>query len=284
MKSISKKLICLAAAGMCAAYLLVANKAVGISEIEVTGERIPDSFDGFKIVQVSDLHNESFGKNNEKLLEKIRALSPDVIAVTGDIVDSYSTDVAVVEAFVAEAIKIAPVYCVTGNHEFRTDTAERLTASLGALGARVLRGERLVLERGGEAVSFYGIDDPLVSGDYLTEYEAQIVGRELEELERDGNYSILLSHRPEFFDIYKQYGFDLVLTGHAHGGQFRLPLVGGVIAPGQGFFPEYDSGVYEKDATVMVVSRGLGNSVIPLRINNNPELVLIRFASEEARQ
>ncbi len=282
MRSLYKKLtLCAAATFICSAYLLIANKAIGTTEIEITSARLPDSFNNFRIVQVSDLHNESFGRNNGKLLDKIRGLSPDIIAVTGDIVDSYRTDVAVAEAFIAEAVQIAPVYCVTGNHEYRTATAERLTASFESFGARVLHGARVGLEKDGEAISVYGIDDPRISGDYITDYEAEVVRSELDKLERDEKFSILLSHRPEFFDAYKSYGFDLVLTGHAHGGQFRLPLAGGVFAPGQGFFPEYDSGVYGENGTTMVVSRGLGNSVIPLRINNNPELILITLTKEE---
>lgn len=276
MKPLYKKITVAAVSlALCATYLLVANKAIGVNKIDIADKEIPDSFNNFRIAHISDLHNESFGKDNEKLLSEIEELTPDVIVITGDIVDSYRTDAAVAEAFVSQAVKIAPVYYVTGNHEFRTGLAERLTASFESCGAKALCGKKLTLEKEGSAISFYGVDDPRASGDYLTEYEAEVIADSLEKLDKGEGYSVLLSHRPEFFDMYSQYGFDLVLTGHAHGGQFRIPFIGGVFAPGQGFFPEYDSGAYEKDGTTMVVSRGLGNSVIPLRVNNNPELILI---------
>ncbi len=281
MKSVYKKLIASAvAATFCVTYLLAANKSIGITEFTVTSSEIPDSLDGFRIVHVSDLHNESFGRNNEKLLSEIKSLNPDAIAITGDIIDSRRTDISVAVAFTSQAVKIAPVYYVTGNHEFRTAASESLFASMEKQGVSLLRGERLTVKKEDGSVSFYGIDDPRISGDYLGEYEAEKVRSDLEGLDRGEDFSILLSHRPEFFDIYSDFGFDLVLSGHAHAGQFRLPFIGGTFAPGQGFFPEYDSGIYRKNATAMIVSRGLGNSVIPLRVNNNPELISITLIKE----
>ena len=282
--ALNKKMICSAlfilSAILITVLLLICNKAITVREFTVYDEKLPKAFDGFRIVHVSDLHNESFGTDNEKLISEIKKLAPDAIAITGDIIDSRRTDADVSVAFVAKAVETAPVYYVTGNHEYRTSIPDKLIASLKSVGARVLCGEKITLEKDGGEISFYGIDDPRISGDYLTDYEAEVVKKELEELHRGEDFSILLSHRPEFFDIYKEFGYDLVLTGHAHGGQFRIPFAGGVYAPGQGFFPEFDSGLYEEDSATMIVSRGLGNSVIPLRINNNPELILITLKKE----
>ena len=119
----------------------------------------------------------------------------------------------------------------------------------------------------GNNVEIYGIEDPTMYGD---------ISWQLQQLDPDkGRYNVLLSHRPEAFHLYTQTGFDLVLTGHAHGGQVRIPFVGGIIAPDQGFFPEYDSGSFKGNGTTMIVSRGVGNSILPIRINNPSELVSI---------
>lgn len=257
------------------AYLLIGNKALTLRKFEISDSKIPSAFDGFKIAQVSDLHNESFGKNNSKLLEKLQNQKPDIIALTGDIIDSWKTDVAVAESFIKEVVKIAPVYYITGNHEPRIDESEELFASMKNYGVTLLRGEKVNLEKNGESLTLYGIDDPSHFADYLFGDECSAVSENLKQLQKDDSFAILLSHRPEFFELYVENGFDLVLTGHAHGGQFRLPFIGGLFAPGQGLFPKYDSGLYEKNGTSMIVSRGLGNSVFPLRFNNFPEIIMI---------
>lgn len=257
------------------AWLLIGNKALTVRNFEISSSKIPSSFDGFKIAQVSDLHNESFSKDNSRLLEKLQKQSPDIIALTGDIIDSWKTDVAVAESFVKEVVKIAPVYYVTGNHEPRIDESEELFALMKNCGVALLRGEKITLEKDGEGITLYGIDDPSHFADYLFGDEAFAVSESLKKLNKGEDFSVLLSHRPEFFELYAENGFDLVLTGHAHGGQFRLPFIGGLFAPGQGLFPKYDSGLYEKNSTSMIVSRGLGNSVFPLRFNNFPEIIMI---------
>lgn len=262
------------------AYCLWADKALSSREFEITDKKIPAAFNGFRIVHISDLHNTLFGDGNKKLIDKIRANEPDIIAVTGDIIDSRRTDTAVALDFVEKALEIAPVYYVTGNHEFRTPEGKRLVKVMKSLGVAVLENKSLSLERGKDKISLYGIDDPYFYGGYMSEEEAPVVADALEKLKKTDGFSLLLSHRPEFFDLYREYGFSLVLSGHAHGGQFRLPFVGGFIAPGQGLFPEYDSGLYEKEGTKMVVSRGLGNSIIPLRLFNRPEIITVILKAE----
>lgn len=257
-------------------WLLWANSSPAATQVTVASGALPEAFEGFKIAHVSDLHNAVFGRKNEKLLSLIRAAEPDIIAITGDLIDSRRTDIDSALAFVEAAAEIAPVYYVTGNHESRLDFDE-IEPRLIAAGARVLRNEAEDIGRGGERIRLAGIDDPsfIRTGGTAEERAAA----ELEQLgDGGGTFTVLLAHRPELVEVYAEYGAGLVLSGHAHGGQVRLPLLGGLYAPGQGLLPEYDSGLYSLGETQMVVSRGLGNSVAPLRVNNRPELVIVTLS------
>lgn len=257
-------------------WLLWANSSPAATQVTVASDALPEAFEGFKIAHVSDLHNAVFGRKNEKMLSLIRAAEPDIIAITGDLIDSRHTDIDSALAFVEAAAEIAPVYYVTGNHESRLDFDE-IEPRLIAAGARVLRNEAEDIGRGGERIRLAGIDDPsfIRTGGTAEERAAA----ELEQLgDGGGTFTVLLAHRPELVEVYADYGAGLVLSGHAHGGQVRLPLLGGLYAPGQGLLPEYDSGLYSLGETQMVVSRGLGNSVAPLRVNNRPELVIVTLS------
>lgn len=257
-------------------WLLWANSSPAATQVTVASGALPEAFEGFKIAHVSDLHNAVFGRKNEKLLSLIRAAEPDIIAITGDLIDSRHTDIDSALAFVEAAAEIAPVYYVTGNHESRLDF-DAIEPRLIAAGARVLRNEAEDIGRGGERIRLAGIDDPsfIRTGGTAEERAAA----ELEQLgDGGGTFTVLLAHRPELVEVYAEYGAGLVLSGHAHGGQVRLPLLGGLYAPGQGLLPEYDSGLYSLGETQMVVSRGLGNSVAPLRVNNRPELVIVTLS------
>lgn len=147
-------------------------------------------------------------------------------------------------------------------------------------GVTTLENASVTLERGGEQITLLGVQDPSFQTDSLFTDTSAVMDSVLSQMMEDiQGYTILLSHRPELFDTYAENGVDLVLTGHAHGGQFRLPLIGGLIAPGQGFFPEYDAGVFTDNSTSMVVSRGIGNSIFPLRFNNRPEIVVVELST-----
>lgn len=264
------------------AWVAWGNTALVTTELSVKSEKLPAAFDGFRIVQVSDLHNASFGEGNAELLERVEQAQPDCIALTGDLVDSRHTDVDAALSFAREAAKIAPTYFVTGNHEARLEDLEQLLTGLEEAGVTVLENESILLEREGQSIVLAGVEDPSFHDDPLLHDTEGIWERNLESLSpEEGRYTILLSHRPEFFDLYEKLGFDLVLTGHAHGGQFRLPGIGGLWAPGQGLFPEYDAGLYQRGGTAMAVSRGLGNSLFPFRVNNRPEIVAITLQAGE---
>ena len=260
-------------------WLSWADKALTEREFEITSDRIPSAFDGFRITQISDLHNASFGEDNKILIEKIKDTSPDIIVVTGDVIDSRHTDIPVAEAFLEKAVTVAPVFFITGNHESRIADYPAFEEKIKKLGVTVLDNSKTELKRNGEKINLCGVSDPAFRADYLFGEEGAVVARYIDELYEKDNFNILLSHRPEFFGLYAEYSFDLIFSGHAHGGQFRFPIVGGLIAPGQGLFPEFDSGLYKKENTSMIVSRGLGNSVIPLRFCNRPEIITVTLKS-----
>ena len=255
------------------------NAALELNTYTISSRGLPDAFDGYRIAQVSDLHNAEFGDGNQRLLDMLREAEPDMIAITGDLIDSRKTNIAVALAFAEEAVRIAPCYYVSGNHEARVPEYRELKAGLEAAGVTVLDDARVEIEISGKSITVIGVNDPSFHADYLTS-DAAVMDRKLSELpSEDADFTILLSHRPELFDTYVAHNMDLVLTGHAHGGQFRLPLIGGLIAPNQGLFPKYDDGLYSEGNTNMIVSRGLGNSIIPFRFNNRPEVVLIELKS-----
>ncbi len=270
-----KLLIGTALGAVLAGWLIWGNSAPMTSVYQIVSSGLPEEFHGFRIAQISDLHNGEFGAGNETLLSMLAETKPDIVVLTGDLIDSRNMNLPVALAFGEEAAKIAPCYYVTGNHESRIDGLPELLNGLTDAGVTVLRNEKITLERNDNAITLLGVDDPAFRSDYMTGDSGPVLTEALSELmEEQMGYTILLSHRPEWFQLYRDFGVNLVFSGHAHGGQFRLPFVGGLIAPNQWFFPEYDAGVFTEEGTSMVVSRGLGASMIPLRINNRPELVV----------
>lgn len=184
--------------------------------------------------------------------------------------------------FAKNAVQIAPIYYVNGNHEAALSQYDELKTGLKSVGVTVLEDETINLEHNGGIITLVGLSDPnfAIRNDVFDETPAMVATILNSLMENENGYTILLSHRPELFETYVSCGVDLVLSGHAHGGQFRLPLIGGLVAPDQGFFPKYDAGLYTDNDTNMVVSRGIGNSIIPVRFNNRPEVVLIELEIE----
>lgn len=248
---------------LCLIWVIWGNMTVALNRITVTQANLPDAFDGYRIAHVSDLHNSDLWK---KAITQLKKAEPDIICITGDLVDSNRTDVDVALAFAAEAVKIAPCYYVPGNHESRLEEAvyTQLVDGLTALGITVLQDTYTKLTCQGDAIFLGGLG-------FLNPQKNAALGY------MDG-FKILLAHHPEYFSDYARENFQLVLSGHAHGGQFRLPFIGGLYAPGQGFLPEYDGGLYTNGSTAMIVSRGIGNSSFPIRFNNRPEVILITLA------
>ena len=274
MKKRSIMLLLLLAAVLTLILLVCTGNNPKVTEYEISRTEIPVEFDGYRIVQISDLHNATFGEDNEGLLEMIRNASPDIIILTGDLVDSRRTDIRTALDFAERVAEIAPTYYVSGNHESRIAAYPMLVTGLEEAGIIVLENEAITLARDGAQICLAGLMDPAFETQYLVGDEAAVMAKHISELTGKG-YTILLSHRPELFDVYAAAGANLVFSGHAHGGQFRLPWIGGLYAPGQGFLPEYDAGIFTEGETTMVVSRGLGNSVRVPRILNPPEIVVV---------
>ena len=252
------------------------NTALEINEYKIVSNSVPQNFHGFRIAQVSDLHNAEFGEGNSKLLELLSQTEPDIIVLTGDLIDSRQTDIKIALAFARKAMKIAPVYFVSGNHEARVSEYEGLKMGLAEAGVIVLENQIVEITREGDSITLMGIDDPSFQESYLFGDAEGVTKQAIESLQRESDgYTILLSHRPELFDLYVETEMDLVFSGHAHGGQFRLPFIGGLVAPNQGFFPKYDAGLFSEENTNMIVSRGVGNSIVPLRFNNRPEIIVV---------
>lgn len=253
-----------AAAAVTAGVLLWGNRAMVTTEYALSPAHLPRGFRGYRIAHITDWHNAAFGK---ALADRVRKARPNIICITGDMLDARRPNVPLALDTAQRLAEIAPCYYVMGNHEDRCPLYPQFEEGLRKAGVRVLRNEAVTLTHGGDTVTLLGADDPGLRKEFpetLRSLQAQAEG-----------CSILLCHRPERIADYAEVGFDLVLTGHAHGGQVRLPLIGGVVAPHQGFFPRYDAGVYRQGDTLMVLSRGLGNSLCPLRVNNRPELVIV---------
>lgn len=256
--------------------LCVLSMPLKVTKYTVESASLPAAFDGFTIAQISDLHNASFGKNNRRLIKKLKKNTPDIIVITGDIADSSGTENAI--SFVEQAVKIAPTYYIPGNHESRMENYEELEAAIRENGASVLRNETVFLFREGQVIALTGIDDPQFFRASIEPGQSMDMEAALIYLsDNTVPYQILLSHRPESFESYCENGYDLIFSGHAHGGQVRIPFIGGLYAPNQGLFPEYDAGIFTQNDTAMVVSRGLGNSVPIPRIGNRPEIVITQL-------
>lgn len=247
------------------------NKHLETTHYTYEAEQLGADLDGYRIVQISDLHNAKFGKNNQKLVDRVRECDPDMIVLTGDLVDSNHTNVDRAVQFVDEIVKICPVYYVTGNHEYWLDTSEyeKLMDGLASAGMIILDDQVVEISRGDAKFRLVGLDDKSLADGTL---EAL--------LSDEKELTVVLAHEPQYLARYAGTGVDLVLSGHAHGGQFRLPFVGGIVAPDQGFLPEYTAGEYYMNGTEMIVSRGLGNSVIPVRLFNYPEIVCVELVGK----
>ena len=248
-------------------WLFWGNSSIEVNRYTVSSDKLSDAYDGFVIAHVSDFHNTD--SQSKQLLSLLEEANPSIIVITGDLIDSRSTKVDVALEFVEKAMKIAPCFYVNGNHESRVSVYNALKDGLIALGVEVLEDEVIQLD---DSFSIIGLCDP--------DFYRSDMQSALQSLVDVSCFNVLLSHRPEKFSEYVDSQVDLVFSGHAHGGQVRLPFVGGLVAPHQGLFPKYDSGMYEENCTKMFVSRGIGNSIIPMRFNNRPQLVVVELQSE----
>lgn len=263
-------------------YLYFENTNLSISNHSIVNSKIPNEFNNYKIAQISDFHNTKFDSLKGSLINELEMQKPDIIVLTGDFVDSYKPDVEVSIDFIKKIKHIAPIYFISGNHDFRLshDNYDNLYGKLKVEGVNVLENEVEVIKIKNESINLLGIDDPskIVA---IEADEEKVIEESVSNIKYNKNlYTILLSHRPEKINNYAKQKMDLVFSGHAHGGQIRIPLIGGIIAPDQGLFPEYTNGMHIQDSTTLIISRGIGNSLFPFRVNNRPELVIVTLSNE----
>lgn len=244
------------------------NNRLVVNQIDIVSDRA-GSFD---IVQLSDLHGKQFGEGNTRLLVEVRALTPDLIVTTGDMIDESTTNPEEVAAFMGQLTDIAPTVAVMGNHERRSDIRASFKQALLEEGVQVLDNQFLNLQLGESQVTLLGFDENDRIREASRSHEPL-----LEELAGEQDFRIVLTHYPHEYSLtdapFNRFAFDLMFSGHAHGGQWVIPGIGGLIAPDQGFFPRYVRGLYHER---LVVSPGLGNSILPLRFLNYPEIVYVR--------
>ncbi len=260
------------------------NISIEVEEITLKNLKIPKTFNGYKIAHISDFHNRENKVFLEKIVITLKENNPDIIFLTGDMVDELRTNTKVALSLIKKLTEIAPVYYVFGNHE--SDVEKHYPVlfidyinKLENMGVVIMNNNKIsVSNPKGDKINIYGLDElysytgdysllPSVADSFLSEFEIN-----------NNEYNVLLAHHPEQIDTYTKYGFDLVFSGHAHGGQIII-FGKGIIAPNQGLFPEYTSGMYLKDDTRLIVSRGLGNSRFPFRIFNKPHIIIAELKS-----
>ena len=272
-------LIILALIAAAAAFLIKDSREdLEISRYEVASQKLPESFDGFKIVQLSDLHGAEFGEDGMELVDKVGSLEPDMIALTGDFVTDEG-DLAAVEKLAARLVKLCPVYFVSGNHEFGSGLAVKVRNILERAGVKYLSNEYLTINRGEDGILLGGVEDPLAYADMLSPDE---LAQKMNDAAPDA-FKILLGHRNYWMTEYPELPVDLIFCGHAHGGLIRIPGVGGLIGTDRRLFPDFDAGEYNNGRYTLIVSRGLGNSVPIPRVFNRPEIVCVELSSAYAR-
>ena len=258
-------------------WLYSENTSLQVSKKIITTSKLPKGFNGYKIAHISDFHNTTSKRLAMSIVGRINKSKVDMVVITGDTLDSRRTNVKVALKFISMLVNNNNVYYVPGNHESRIKEYEEFKKQIINLGVNVLDNKTVVLTKADEQINLIGINDPAFSYNRILD-DRLIAKNEIESLEYDKDlYTMLLSHRPELFSTYVEQKIDVVFVGHAHGGQIRIPFLGGVIAPAQGFFPKYTEGIHKEMNTIMVISRGIGNSLFPFRINNRPELSVVEL-------
>lgn len=262
-------------------YLYFEVSILKVSQYTIKSNKLPKNFTGYKIAHISDFHNTKSNTLKNEILKQLKNNKPDILVITGDFIDSRKTNMDISLDFIRK-IKNIPIYYVAGNHESRIKTYSKFKANLKKIGVNVLENEKINLTYNEEKISLIGLQDPSFETEENNSNEMKkIVQNYLEKYSTELEYEILLIHRPELFDIYAANNVDLVFSGHAHGGQIVIPFLGPVIAPNQGFFPKITSGVHTKNNTNLIISRGIGNSLCPIRVNNHPELIYVTLESSK---
>lgn len=261
-------------------YIKYNINTIEITKYIVENEKLPEAFDGYNIVQISDLHS--------KLMKKIKLLNPDIVVVTGDLIDGENNNYNVALDFMKEISKLYKVYYIIGNHEQKAlikkykEEYKDYFNKLYQIDFVNLDNNKVEIIKGNSNINLYGLTIPYSCYKYLfdnknmTSIDSDFLLEKLGYVDKE-QFNILLAHTPFYFDEYEKWGSDLTLCGHVHGGIIRLPFIGGLLSPDRKFFPKYDLGKYIKNKSTMIVSKGLGGSKILIRVNCKPEVVSIKL-------
>ncbi|SDM74547.1 metallophosphoesterase [Acetanaerobacterium elongatum] len=282
-------------------FLRMQNDTLVTELFVIENEKIPAAFDGFTLALVTDLHSKEFGPSNEQLILAIQQANPDAVLVGGDTLKANDkTDSGQVFLSLCKNLtKEYPVYVVYGNHEQRRYDLSNIDFTyqreIEAAGAKVIAGQKVPIIRAGETINLYGLNLPYIF--YMRPREQSLLRSFFPSDERyfkvdiqkvlgepeSGEFNILLTHNPIKFAAYADWGADLVLSGHEHGGIIRLPFYGGLLTryASTGDMVRYDAGLFTKGSSQMIVSRGLGSAAVPYRIFNKPELVTVTLKAKQ---
>mgnify|MGYP000965975750 FL=1 len=256
---------------LAAGFLLWGNCSLQTTETALVSPALPPAFDGLRIVELADLHGRVFGRGSRRLLAAVRRAEPDLICIDGDLFDEH-TDLAMLPPLLRGLCAIAPVYYVTGNHEWRVPGLRGILAQMRACGVTVLQDDWRVLRRGEDALIVAGTDDPCGPAERKT--PAELIANIRAEA-GEAAFLLLLTHRNDQLPQWSALGVQAVLAGHCHGGVVRLPFVGGLFGTDRRLFPAWDAGLYRQGETALYVSRGLGYTNVHFRLFNRPEVAVI---------
>lgn len=264
--------------GLLCMRIYLDNKFLNVSRYEIKSDKIPTEFNKFKIIHLSDFHNYDFGKDNVKVIQKINNEHPDIIVMTGDMVNKYDKNFDRFLKLSETLSKKYKIYYIIGNHEKRLKNYHLnfIIEKLSQYNIKILNDEKITITRKNNFINIYGIDIPLPF--YKTRNKPTNIEEVVDVLLKkcyEKEYNILLAHNPLYFETYSKYNVDLTLSGHVHGGMIRLPFVGGLLSPERKLFPKYSSGIYEANKKKLIVSRGLGHSKPGIRLFNMPEILSI---------
>lgn len=259
----------------CTALISDSRWRLDVEEYELSSARLPEAFDGFRVVQLSDLHRVRFGNDNCRLIEKVQQAKPDLIALTGDFVEG-DTDLAEIESLCLQLVQIAPTYFVSGNHDAGSGRLREIGTMMERCGVTYLQNSYRTITKDGKELVICGVEDPNAWAEMPTPDELVSTLR----AEYPDAFVLFLGHRNYWPDRYPELDVDVILSGHGHGGIIRLPFVGGLLGTNANLFPKYDAGVYEAQQYSMVVSRGLGNVPGLPRVFNPPHIPVIVLKSQ----
>lgn len=286
----NKKIIVL----ICIALIFISILMCFITKIDVTkytisNEKIPEEFNGFKIVQLSDFHSQGYRNTTEDIINKVKDINPDIIVMTGDMVSWDMEDIDEVKVLIKSLVELYPIYYIDGNHEhlaeiLRPGKYVAFIEFMKELGVTTIKNDYIEIYKGDKSINLYGINLPLdgATGLYVNKFqlEKNYVEKTLPEVDND-KFNILLAHTPTFIKQYSQWGADLVLCGHMHGGIVRIPFTNiGLLSPERTIFPKYAAGKFKVNGSIMIVNRGIGGSSFDLRLFNNPEITVITLRSK----